>query len=112
MGKKHFLKVILDQNATILDFECNLLDEQNPPLKDDVIGQNWFDKFISPSDLDNVKRVFSDVFNNESKTNWKTNRNDVKINEKHYLINFDNSIEVINGQKVVISIGEDYYLMK
>ena len=102
---KHFIKVTLDKNAIILTFECTLRDVTINPK--DVIGKHWFDTFIDPIDRDSVMKVFDGLFKGELKE-WKSYENDIKINNQHKLIDFDNTLMVKGSEKRLLSIGVEH----
>lgn len=55
MENKRFIRAVLDKNAIIQEFQCTL----NSDCYDskDVVGKNWFDIFIGPSDHEKVMNV-------------------------------------------------------
>lgn len=93
LGDKHYIKVILDQNATIQELECTLLDVEINT--DSYIGKNWIENFIELTDREKVLKVFNNVFENQQKR--IVNVYDIRVGESHKLIDFDNEIMVENG---------------
>lgn len=108
MKNEQYISALLDENATILEFESTLnVDCHN---KNDVIGKNWFDMFIDSRDYESVMKVFKSFFYKDEKT-WETYANDIKCKDgKHILIDFKNSIEIRDGKKYISSIGTEHYL--
>ena len=108
MIEKDSIKVVLDEEATIIDFECNLLNVISYD-KDEVIGKNWFNEFISDSDMDKVKKVFKEMFESRSDEKWHTFKNDIRCKDnQHYLIDFKNHFEMIDGKMLLVSIGKNH----
>lgn len=108
MENKRFIRAVLDKNAIIQEFQCTL----NSDCYDskDVVGKNWFDIFIGPSDQEKVMNVFKSLFEKDEKK-WETYANDIKNkNGAHVLIDFKNSIEIRDGQKYIVSVGTEHYL--
>lgn len=100
------LEVLLDENGDIIEFSCNLPDVEIDSI--DVIGLNWFETFISPSDKDKILEVFKDIIKNNQEK-WKTYKNDVKFgNYGHKLIDFENEVIIIDGKKYLKSYGIEH----
>ena len=108
MIEKNIIKVILDENAIILDFECTF-SSLECYTKEEVVGKNWFEIFIEPNDNNDVKKVFLEAFTNKT-TSWKTHSNDVLCKDgTHKLIDFENSITPYGDTKVIISLGREHF---
>jgi PAS domain S-box-containing protein/putative nucleotidyltransferase with HDIG domain len=103
--EKYYLKIVLDQKATIIELECTLLDIKINA--DDFIGKNWFDNFIEYTDREEVLKVFNSLFENDN--SWKTYANDIYFGKKHLLIDFDNEIAIKDGKKFLYSTGVEHY---
>ena len=103
---QHYIKVVLDKNATIVKFECTLRDVK--PDSTDVIGKNWFDTFIDNKDKETVFKVFTNLLNWQTAT-WKTYENDIKcLDGKHKFIDFENEIIIKDGEKFISSYGVEH----
>ena len=100
----YYLKTVLDNNATIIEFECSIRDVNLDPK--DIIGENWFDIFIDNVDKENVLKVFNGLFENTKK--WETYKNDIIMGNQHKFINFSNEIIIKNGEQFISSIGTEY----
>lgn len=104
---EHYIKVVLDKDATIVDFECTLREAK---IKDmgTVIGKNWFETFIEDSDKENVLKVFTELFNNEP-NKWHTYENDIKCMDGRYrLIDFENEIIIKDNIKLLHCFGIEH----
>ncbi len=102
----NFLKVVLDKDATIVEFECTLRDVKVNSF--DVIGKNWFDTFINVNDIEKVLITFNDLLNNQT-GKWKTYKNDVRcMDGSHKFIDFTNEVIVKDGEKFISSYGVEY----
>ena len=103
----HYIKVILDKDATIIEFECTLREVKGD--LEDVVGKNWFDTFIATTDKDAVLEVFKDFFTTEN-SKWVTYENDIKcIDGTYRLIDFINEIIVKDGEQFLSSFGVEHY---
>jgi len=103
----HYLKVILDRDATIVEFECTLRDIKSD--FSDVIGKNWFDTFIESSDKETVLKVFTDLLNNNNIEQLNTYENDIKCADGHHkLIDFHNETITKNSEKFISSFGVEH----
>ena len=102
----HYLKVVLNKDALIIEFECTLRD-----IKFDfsnVIGTYWFDNFISNKDREHVFEVFHSLFNDELEK-WKTYNNDVRFPDAtHRFIDFNNEMIFKDGEKFISSFGVEH----
>lgn len=104
---EEYVKVVLDKNANILDFECTIPD--NYYKKEEVIGKNWFSDFIDTPDFDNVMQSFPQLFQNNLK-GWKKHSNDILCKDgTHRFIDFENNITTYKGEKVIVSVGREHY---
>ena len=102
----HYIKVVLDKDAKIVDLECTLRDVALDTAG--MIGKNWFDTFIETSDKEEVLKIFSDIFKNQTKK-WKTFENDIKISDRnHKFIDFTNEIFSKDGEKYIVSFGVEH----
>jgi len=100
----HFLKVLLDKNATIIEFECTLRETEITST-DDIIGKNWFDTFIDAGDKENVLRTFNELLNNQT-AKWETYKNDICcLNGSHKYIDFINEVITKDDEKFISSYG-------
>lgn len=108
MKNKQYIKGVLDENAIIKEFESTLKVECHN--SSGVIGKNWFDVFIDSRDHEKVMGVFKSLFDKDEKK-WETYANDIKCkNGTHILIDFKNSIEIIDGKRYISFIGTEHYL--
>lgn len=108
MENKEYIRAVLDENAIILEFESTL--GVNCYKSEDVVGKNWFEVFIDSRDYENVMSVFKSLFFEDEKK-WNTYANDITCkNSKHVLIDFKNSIDIIDGKKRLSFIGTEHYL--
>jgi len=83
--------VVLNSEAIIVEYEdrADLLGY----AKDEVIGKNWFEVFISSPDMSKAKEVFSSLFEKKEISKLDSYANDIrKKNCKHVLIDFDNQM--------------------
>ena len=102
----HYLKVVLDKNAIIVEFECTLRDIKSDFI--DVIGKNWFDTFIDSIDKEKVLKVFNGLLNNQTEK-WKTYENDVKfLDGQHKFIDFINEVIIKDSEKFTSSFGVEH----
>jgi hypothetical protein len=101
----NYIYVELDNNGTILNLECTLLDCRIDVK--DFIGKNWFEYFIETSDKKNVLKVFKELFEDKTKE-WKTYKNDIKCPTSHRLIDFTNEVINRDGQKIICSKGIEH----
>lgn len=99
------MNVVLDKDAIIVRFACTLVDTNINP--EDMIGKNWFDEFIESSDTEEVMKVFNGLFDNKLKE-WKSYKNDIKINNKHRLMDFENTIMVKGNTKLLSFVGTEH----
>ena len=107
MQSKDYIKVKMDINGIILDFESTF--EDMPHKKEEVLGKNWFDIFISESDKQKVLEVFRTIIKDGTKE-FKTYNNDIKCpNGSHIYMDFTNTVFIQNTQKVVESLGIEHY---
>ena len=105
-----YIRVVLDKNATIIDFESKLAQDEANYKKDEVLGKNWFDTFVDAVNLEEIKDVFYKAFRDDDH-NWESHSNDIKCkNGEHKLIDFENHMEEINGEKVIVSFGKERFL--
>ncbi len=103
---QNYIKVTLDKNATIVEYECTLRDVKSNIV--DVIGKNWFDTFIDKRDNEKVFTVFTELLNNKTKE-WKTYKNDILCtNGSHKFIDFTNEVIIKNGEKFIYSFGVEH----
>ncbi len=81
--------VVLDSEARIVEYEdrASLLGYE----KEEVLGKNWFDLFISDPDLPKVKKVFNELFDSGDIIELSSYRNDVRRKDgTHVFMDFDN----------------------
>ena len=103
----HYLKVVLDKNAIIVEFECTLRDAYVTSTND-VIGKNWFDTFIDTNDKENVLKIFNELLDNQTEK-WETYRNDVHcLNGSHRYIDFINEVITKDGKRFISSYGVEH----
>jgi PAS domain S-box-containing protein len=106
---ERLLTVALDENGTILEFECDLLDVISYP-KGAVTGKNWFELFIATADLENVMKTFKLAFHAKT-PGWERHTNDIRCKDgSHRLVDFENRFETRNGKRVLVSVGRDHFL--
>jgi len=108
--KDRYIRVSLDDKATIIKFECSLADV-NSYTEKEVIGSNWFDMFIGETESNDVMGVFESVFNRSG--TWVSYKNDIICkNSKHKRINFHNKLVEVNGIKYIDCIGVEHFEAK
>ena len=101
-----YVKVILNSEAEIVDFECELSELKYSP--EEVIGKNWFDVFIDEVDKKQVMKVFQELFDGKEKE-WETFENNIVCkNNQHKLIDFHNQIFERDDVKYINSIGIEH----
>ncbi len=106
MSKTSYIKVILDANATVVYFECTLLEEQY--RQDEVIGKNWFTLFISKEDTVAVMEVFHGLF--QDMQVWESYKNDIICKDGHQkYLDFHNQIFIRDGEKYINSVGIEHF---
>lgn len=100
----HYIKVVLDKNADIVEFDCTLKDTQSQ-LLNKQIGKNWIDTFIDISDRDEILKVFNGLLQNQTEE-WETYENDIKcIDGTHKRIDFINEVIIKDDEKFISSFG-------
>ncbi len=102
------LKVILDEEATIIVFECDLFEGKYMP--EEVIGKNWFETFIDAQDREKMKSVFKQFIHGQGKE-WQTFENDIVCKSGRYkLLDFNNQLFEKDGVQYVNSIGIEHFI--
>ncbi len=100
-----YLLVILDEKGTIIDFQTTLEESRRGK---EVIGQNWFDLFISPQDRAKVLKVFNEILQGKDH-NYRTYKNDILCqNGRHRLIDFYNKLLTKDGKRYTFSVGVEH----
>jgi len=103
-----YLKVILDSDATILRFECQLFDCHYSDKE--IIGKNWFDLFIDTQDKEAVMKVFKGLFYGDEQS-WKSYKNDIICKSGQYrLLDFHNQIFEKDGVRYLNSIAIEHFV--
>jgi len=103
---KHFIKLLLDENGTIIEFECSLREMKYNETE--VLGKNWFNTFIDEGDREAALKVFHSLLNDKNE-NTKVFTSDIQCKEKnHKLINFENKLIIKDGKKYVLVYGVEH----
>ena len=101
-----YLMVILDEKGDIVDFASTLSEVEYTPKE--LIGRNWFDIFISPSDREKIQNVFQSIIQGDDRV-FKTYKNDILCkNGRHRLIDFYNKLVTKDGKKYTFSVGIEH----
>lgn len=107
LSNKSSITVVLNSKAIIIDIKSDIIELKFE--KEEVIGKNWFDIFIEPSDRDKVMEVFNALINGETKK-WHTHSNDIKSQDgKHLFLDFENETYTENGETYILSKGVLHY---
>lgn len=102
-----YIRVMLDDKATIIKFESSL-DDRAGCNNMEVIGKNWLDMFVVDKDVNDVKTVFKDIFNHSN--NWVSYETDIKCkNGKHKRINFHNKLVESDGIRYLDCLGVEHF---
>ncbi len=102
-----YLLVVLDENGTIVDFQCDMEGIDYEPQQ--VIGKNWFDLFIDPADKERIFTVFKEILEGKDRE-YETYKNDILAkNGSHKLIDFYNKLLTHNGKRYTFSVGLEHY---
>lgn len=102
-----YIKVILNSEAEILDFHCNLFDTEYAP--EEVIGKNWFDVFVDESDEKQNIKLFQKLFDGREEE-WQTFNNDIVCKkDQHKLMDFHNQVFHKDGVKYINCVGIEHF---
>jgi hypothetical protein len=101
----HYIRVLLDEEATIVEFECTLLDVTSN--YSDMVGKNWFDTFIDVVDKQEIQKIFYNTIH-EKNGKWTTYKNDLQIDSGHRFIDFENEVIMIENKKYILCIGTEH----
>ena len=108
----HWLNVVLNQNGIILSYESAI--EELEYAQDEVIGKNWFDIFIEPTDKNKIFKLFMECFYRDNFLDKKPqlHTNDVITkNGHHKLIDFENEMLLSHtGEKFILVKGIEHHL--
>lgn len=107
-----YLNVILNQNGIILSFESTI--EELEYAQDEVLGKNWFDIFIEPTDRNEMFQLFIECFYSDKflEKKLELHTNDVRTkNGHHKLIDFENEMVLSHtGEKFIFVKGIEHHL--
>lgn len=103
-------RVVLDEDAIIIEFE----DPQNllgyGVNGEAVLGQNWFSLFIETVDFKSVMTVFTGLFDGENPLAWQAFKNDViTADKRHVLMDFYNQLIETQNQRRLQSFGFEHH---
>ena len=105
----HDFTVTLNSQGIVVDYDdmSNILGYD----KNEVIGQNWFEIFISDGDIKSVLDVFFQLFSSCDIQKISPNSNDVRVKKgKHIFIDFTNEMFFDkNNELLVRSNGKEHY---
>ncbi len=101
-----YLRAVLDENATIVSFESNLLHNHGYPLEE-VVGKNWFDMFVDASDMKETMDYFREIISaKDGKIYRRTN--DIILKDKtHMLLDFENTTFTKDGKKFILFVAKE-----
>ncbi|MDD5157333.1 diguanylate cyclase [Sulfurimonas sp.] len=101
------LRAVLDENAIIVNFESNLLDNHRY-LPEEVIGKNWFDIFIDTSDTKETMNYFKEILSaKDGKIDKHTN--DIILKDKtHMLLDFENTVFTKEAKRFVLFVAKEH----
>ena len=106
------LNVVLNQNGIILSFESTI--EELEYAQDEVLGKNWFDIFIEPTNRNMMFQLFIESFygDNFLDKNIQLYTHDVVTkNAHHKLIDFENEMVLSHtGEKFIFVKGIEHHL--
>lgn len=107
MVKTPNMNVILNEQGTIVDFHCDLLDTEYS--RDELLGKNWFDIFIDAQDKEKVVVIFRRLLLAEE-GEWATCENDISCkNSDHKFMIFHNQLIFIDGERFIKCVGIEYH---
>ncbi|XMB72048.1 PAS domain S-box protein [Mycoplasmatota bacterium WC30] len=100
--------IVLDNEGNISNINekgCEILEAK----ENELIGKNWFDNFISEEIRDNIKKVFSNVFNKSEDLDLHFENEIITAMGKKKIINWYNTViyDTENNVTGVLSSGED-----
>ncbi|MBN2866359.1 MAG: hypothetical protein JXK16_10165 [Thiotrichales bacterium] len=106
---EYHLRVILNEDAQILEYE----DPQNllgyGVHGEDVVGKNWFSEFIDVTDFKEVMDKFVKVFSG-ALLDSNSLQNDVLAKDRsHKFIDFYNRFITYQGETCLESFGFEHY---
>ena len=105
-----YIRVVINKSGIVIDFECKFNDVENAYTKKEIVGTNWFNSFIEKFDLEDTKKVFQKLYESGISSDTMYHTNDIRCkNNRHKLIDFENNVEILNGEKVIVSIGKEHY---
>ena len=108
--EEKYLKALLDENATIVEFECNILDKGGYS-SEDVIGKNWFDIFININDKQKTQNYFRRIISSEDKKIAKFTNDIICKDGTHRFLDFDNTIFTRDGKKFISFVARERFLV-
>ena len=106
-SEEKYIKAVLDEDAIIVDFECNILDEDGY-TSEDVIGKNWFDLFLSENDKEETQNYFKSILAKSVEEEKHTN--DIICKDgTHRLLDFYNTTIIKDGKKYLSFIAKEHF---
>lgn len=107
MVKTPNMNVILDEEGTIVDFHCDLIDVEY--TESELLGKNWFEIFIDVADKEKAKTIFLRLLLAQE-GEWATCENDISCkNSDHKFMIFHNQLLYIDGKKYIKCVGIEYH---
>lgn len=103
-----FLNVEIDSNGLILKYETNI--EELEFNGENLIGKNWFEKFISVSEREKIKKIYDVIFASNIENNFVLSYDVLSFHHKHLYMCFDHLIKGKDEQHSLLLIGHEYYL--
>jgi len=107
-SNKKYLKATLDENAIIIDFECNMLDKDGYTLED-VVRKNWFDIFLDVSDMKETMDYFRTLINGKDRKLDRHTNDIICKDGTHRLLDFDNIIFTKDGKKYISFSAKEHF---
>jgi len=97
----------LDSEGTIV-YANNYLSEVSGWKQEEIIGQNWFVKFIPEKQLNSALSIFNDVINQHEEPAWFSKyENEILTKaQERKLVRWTN-ISFGNGERTLVALGED-----
>lgn len=105
---KKYLRAVLDENAIMVDFECNMLDNFSY-LPEEIIGKSWFDMFVAAPDMKETLDYFREIISSEDGKVYM-HTNDIICKDKtHRLLDFENTVFIKDEKKFVSFVAKEHF---
>ena len=105
-----YLNVELDSNGVILHFDTNI--DCFKTNNENLIGINWFNKFISPIDRDKVTQIYNAIFASNIESDLVFSYDIFIFEGKHLYMSFAHRIKLNSEAPVLSLMGHEYHLNK